>query len=687
MDVIQSHNDDELRVKSLQAVEEQLRHAETQLTPVLEVLKRTLSEVRASREMYRAPIALIDASPVISVALQQLVAACNEIGSLVCDLNREVNSSGSSDVSPSATDDEDEDKKKTKWTKTESKTDKMIFDSRQNVVDSTENVIDLCLSDERKVEVKTENVDGVGADASNDVHMEKVSGSPEFGDNGDVGTENSEPTRHEVDAPRQESTPVVISLEDEEIGDRSRQKKSKKRKVPTPATGNGQAVIARLRRRADMVPHLTSELPGRIAHSAVLEPGFENHHRVEEDLQYVMSYNDEVRNLRDPTRKTAAFEELIDRLRWFFNAVVLTTKQSLLPITRLKRLNQCLTTLVDLSDHGEALTLEGCLHLEKLLVAMRQLMFIRTDYAECSKDILELVSPHELESSCNGVLQPALSAVQQALSDVVAAFAKLEEIRNAMHHLQQGKSTGQDSTLVGTMEVTLRLHQELAQQLKKVALGLTLRASAEVDVVAVGISKTDNPQRIVDAIKALQRVMAADISGTYHDDVQSLIDVVNNCISKPPLAPRLRDGCYSFADSIFAYCGYCKSLDVQIELEMKATRIAALLYEKKSNSNQGAPEPTHPTSKKMKKKFSGVLDKLNAWGDTVKPTAMDGVLQTFADVWSYTARDWSIQSDPMAFECLEKLERAVKNSEPGRSKRMQKIRKWKYHLASLANKK
>ncbi|KAF1788124.1 hypothetical protein GQ600_26210 [Phytophthora cactorum] len=84
-------------------------------------------------------------------------------------------------------------------------------------------------------------------------------------------------------------------------------------------------------------------------------------------------------------REKEAFDELIDRLRWIFNAVAMTRNQSLLPLTGLKRLNECFSTL-------------GCIHLERLLVVMRQVMYLRIDYACVSKrttDSLLGLFPHD----------------------------------------------------------------------------------------------------------------------------------------------------------------------------------------------------------------------------------------------------------------------------------------------------
>ncbi|OWZ18915.1 hypothetical protein PHMEG_0006912 [Phytophthora megakarya] len=101
MDIILAQfSSDELRVKCLTAVYDQLRHAEAQIHPALDALKCALSVVRASKKMNKGPL---DESPDVSKALNLLFAGCNEIETLICDLNREVSNAGGT-MSPSGVD-------------------------------------------------------------------------------------------------------------------------------------------------------------------------------------------------------------------------------------------------------------------------------------------------------------------------------------------------------------------------------------------------------------------------------------------------------------------------------------------------------------------------------------------------------------------------------------------------------
>ncbi|KAL3672558.1 hypothetical protein V7S43_001854 [Phytophthora oleae] len=124
---------------------------------------------------------------------------------------------------------------------------------------------------------------------------------------------------------------------------------------------------------------------------SILEPGFDDSGRVEKDFMHATSYDVEVQYASDPSAKKEAFDELIDRLRWILNALAMTTKQDLVPLDRLKRVNECFGTLIRLCDYGNTLNLEQCLHLEKLLMVLRQVIYIRKDYASVSKRAVGLL--------------------------------------------------------------------------------------------------------------------------------------------------------------------------------------------------------------------------------------------------------------------------------------------------------
>jgi predicted nuclease with TOPRIM domain len=84
--------------------------------------------------------------------------------------------------------------------------------------------------------------------------------------------------------------------------------------------------------------------------------------------------------------------------------------------------------------------------------------------------ILALVKPHELHDSCNGVLQEEYAAVDKAVDEVAAAFAKVEEVRDAVKQLEQGKpSAGRSESLMETMDFTMEMQNSLKKRLEAVA--------------------------------------------------------------------------------------------------------------------------------------------------------------------------------------------------------------------------
>ncbi|KAG7395414.1 hypothetical protein PHYBOEH_003773 [Phytophthora boehmeriae] len=89
--------------------------------------------------------------------------------------------------------------------------------------------------------------------------------------------------------------------------------------------------------------------------------------------------------------------------------------------------------------------------------------------------ILSLVAPRELHSSCNGVLQYEISQLESSVKDLLAAYAKVEEVRDAVSKLEEGKApSGRSASLMETMDSSLELQEELSKKLEKVATGMIM---------------------------------------------------------------------------------------------------------------------------------------------------------------------------------------------------------------------
>ncbi|KAE9350327.1 hypothetical protein PF008_g6499 [Phytophthora fragariae] len=90
--------------------------------------------------------------------------------------------------------------------------------------------------------------------------------------------------------------------------------------------------------------------------------------------------------------------------------------------------------------------------------------------------ILSLLKPAELHHSCNSVLQDEYAALQHAVDESVAAFAKVEEVRDAVNQLEQGKpSTGRSASLMEAMDAAMQLQKDLKKKLEQVAAGMQVQ--------------------------------------------------------------------------------------------------------------------------------------------------------------------------------------------------------------------
>ncbi|RLN92221.1 hypothetical protein BBJ28_00003247 [Nothophytophthora sp. Chile5] len=88
---------------------------------------------------------------------------------------------------------------------------------------------------------------------------------------------------------------------------------------------------------------------------------------------------------------------------------------------------------------------------------------------ELYERILALVAPRELRASCNGVLGDEISDVEHAVDDVVAAFARLEEVRDAVAKLEHDKApVGRSAGLLAVMDSTIAQQRELEASLCKI---------------------------------------------------------------------------------------------------------------------------------------------------------------------------------------------------------------------------
>ncbi|KAG6614164.1 uncharacterized protein IUM83_10100 [Phytophthora cinnamomi] len=499
MEVILSHfSAAELRSKCLKAVQDELQHAETQLQPPLDALRRALSVVRASREMYRAPLVFVDESAAVAHALAQLVAACNEMGTIVREISAEMGSAGAGDASASTSAEQQvQVKAEPKVVATEHKQRKKAAKetvgremgrvgemgrveemgtglNESRVEAKAAGVIDLSLSDDEKEDdavvkeeerrttgeaaaaVKKEVVEEKSTEQVAVVELEEVQRLEE---------KSSESAEVELsplsDAAVELPTAAVEEEQEDDVRVPPKRKHTRKRKASQriampPPKRTERDVVLRLRKRAEMTQSgdvgdaVGSALKAAIAveerpdttgidslitafFSATAAAGamlVEAHAQdpVEaechlEDMRLLMSVA--VENLehglsRDGVCAAWKMHKVLQKIHDLHPVKTKGLHRSCLQLYKClvkehevpsdvvidfrvkldKLLNEVdeWSPLDGLSAKcGATLNLEGCLHLEKLLVVMRQVMYVRVDYAKVSRGatnaLLGLFSP------------------------------------------------------------------------------------------------------------------------------------------------------------------------------------------------------------------------------------------------------------------------------------------------------
>ncbi|POM64285.1 Hypothetical protein PHPALM_20211 [Phytophthora palmivora] len=88
--------------------------------------------------------------------------------------------------------------------------------------------------------------------------------------------------------------------------------------------------------------------------------------------------------------------------------------------------------------------------------------------------VLALVPPEEREVCLNKVLQKEFSVLNEAMNDILAAFTKLDELRNAILKLENNCASigGHSASLVATTESTNALERQLEKMIQQIATGI-----------------------------------------------------------------------------------------------------------------------------------------------------------------------------------------------------------------------
>ncbi|KAL4147697.1 hypothetical protein PRNP1_011451 [Phytophthora ramorum] len=76
--------------------------------------------------------------------------------------------------------------------------------------------------------------------------------------------------------------------------------------------------------------------------------------------------------------------------------------------------------------------------------------------------VLANLPPREVAAASSRVLEEEFSSVHRLVDDVVASFAKLAEVRDAVSKLEQGRAStgGRSASLMATMESVMSFQEE-----------------------------------------------------------------------------------------------------------------------------------------------------------------------------------------------------------------------------------
>ncbi|POM64359.1 Hypothetical protein PHPALM_20123 [Phytophthora palmivora] len=114
--------------------------------------------------------------------------------------------------------------------------------------------------------------------------------------------------------------------------------------------------------------------------------------------------------------------------------------------------------------------------------------------------VLALVPPEEREVCLNKVLQKEFSVLDEAVNDILAAFTKLDELRNAISKLENNSASigGHSASLVATMESTNVLERQLEKMIRQIAAGIATKAGTEERIRTKGFERHNRQLALTD---------------------------------------------------------------------------------------------------------------------------------------------------------------------------------------------
>ncbi|KUF96271.1 hypothetical protein AM588_10007169 [Phytophthora nicotianae] len=219
--------------------------------------------------------------------------------------------------------------------------------------------------------------------------------------------------------------------------------------------------------------------------------------------------------------------------------------------------------------------------------------------------ILSHVNASELRRSSNAILQEEYSALDKSVGDVIATYAKVEEVRDAVNQLEQGKAlTRRSNTLLEVMDSTLQLQQELHSKLTELADGMKVG-----DENKMGKRKRDEKEQEEDASSSDSSSSSSSSSSEDDSDVDEAEDLSkhkmqrvvgqskqSNARKSATTSDKKDNSDLSLAHDTLAFLSKIRTVDQKIESTIK-NQWAETLFNLKLILNRLSSRYAHTTDK------------------------------------------------------------------------------------------
>ncbi|RLN46177.1 hypothetical protein BBJ29_007647 [Phytophthora kernoviae] len=317
--------------------------------------------------------------------------------------------------------------------------------------------------------------------------------------------------------------------------------------------------------------------------------------------------------------------------------------------------------------------------------------------------ILSLVKPHELYLSCNGVLQHDISQLKHSIKGVLAAYAKVEEVRDAVSQLEQGKPpSGRSDKKVKKKPKSVKKISEKEASSSSESSSSNSSDESEDDQKQVEKNKTKGAEKVVEndgselklAHKCLKQIMmvkvenkaivsesrklwvssvlclrllierqsgrsafstdkpTANVAGKALEAAVAVLAMVN-------LNTQHGEEIQALIAVLSETCSKNEVLRAQFhwgraQLESLVMGIPDTKRSKSPSSKKGCSQETE----EMKDKLTSLLAQVTQWQDGIFALdQLDKVIKSVSEVMSHNTKDWNARADSRVHECVEKLER------------------------------